>query len=317
MRPLTVALCAALAVAPTLAQSTSDIKPAAALDPNLPQDIAAAPTTLPPAAAPEPGRWLRSASAAYTFLPGGGDNTFGNNDFELSATFALPWPAASPLLLSPAFGVHLWEGPVSRQPGDPDLPARVFDASFDIGWKPRPYEWLFLDLGLTPGVYGDFTTGEAELFRLRGRSIAIVALSEQFQFVAGVSVTNRNRTMLLPVAGFLWNPDEDTKLQVVFPAPKLSRRVLTTASGTQWWGYLSGEFGGGTWAVSRADGSPDSVDYNDLRLILGAEAVTPCAGPKGRLELGYVFNREVSYYKSPTRDFEPDATVMLRAGWSF
>ncbi len=37
-----------------------------------------------------------------------------------------------------------------------------------------------------------------------------------------------------------------------------------------WW-YVGGYYGGGSWTVKRANGAKESIDINDLRLVLGLE----------------------------------------------
>lgn len=124
-------------------------------------------------------------------------------------------------------------------------------------------------------------------------------------------------TKILPAGGFVWNPDEDTKLFCVFPQPKLARRI-TAVGGTQWWAYLSGEFGGGKWSIRGDNGRLDAVDYTDWRVILGLEFLnTP--GLKGHVEAGYVFNRAVRFMgnTSDTPNYKPDSTLMVRAGLAY
>jgi hypothetical protein len=291
--------------------------------PELP-GILPAPTPLPmPADAaaekdnPEPPACgLRQIKVDYTFLPALSQNNLQINDLELSTTLALPiakeW---APLLITPGLAAHVWDGPDPAQvPGTPELPRRLYDTSLDLGWRPRLAKWLFADLGITPGLYTDFRDVNARAFQLRGRGLAIVAFSPQFQLVLGALYVNRNRTKLLPAGGFIWNPDEDTKLQVVFPQPMLARR-LATFGDAQWWGYLSGEFGGGRWVVEQADGSIVSVDYTDIRAILGLECLRT-TGVKGHVEIGYAFARRVDF-TSATPDYEPDSTLMLRVGLSY
>jgi hypothetical protein len=249
----------------------------------------------------------------YTWLPGAGENGLQINDFELSAAAAVPLREGwAPLLVTPDVAAHFWQGP--RSGAAPDLPPSLYDASVEFAWRPRLAPWLFADLAVTPGVYGDFKEWTSDTFQLRGRGLAIVAFSPQLQVVGGALYVNRNKTKILPAGGVIWNPDEDTKLNVVFPQPKLARR-LATFGDAQWWGYLAGEFGGGRWAVERADGSADSVDYTDARAILGVEWLVP-QGPAGHVEVGYVFARRVNF-TSDTPDYKPGATLMLRAGFSF
>jgi hypothetical protein len=85
---------------------------------------------------------------------------------------------------------------------------------------------------------------------------------------------------------------------------------------TEWWVYVAGELGGGSWHFQRANGQDDAYDYNDLRLILGLEWKNQSVpGLGGYFEAGYAFNREIEYASNP--GFDPDDTVMLRGGVTF
>jgi hypothetical protein len=180
-------------------------------------------------------------------------------------------PLGKPLLLKPGFGVHAWDGPARNTAvGDPGVPGTVYDLYLDVGWKPRPAEFLFLDVGITPGVYTDFPAVPREAFRLRGRALAVLATSERFQFVAGVLYVNRDATKVLPAGGFIWSPDEDTRLQVTFSQPKLARRVGVFRD-SDWWVYAAGEFGGGTWVYRTPVGAENVLNNNDYRVIVGTE----------------------------------------------
>ncbi len=283
---------------------------------------ATAPTTLPPGAdhAPEatpPEPWLRQFRFDSTWLPpAGGSRGFGINDQELSATFALPTADGwAPVLFTPGFAARQWSGPRSDAVvGHPDLPPQVYDLNLDIGWRPRLAKWLFADLGVTPGLYGDFHEINSHTFRPRGRGVAIVAFSPDVQVAAGVLYINRLHAKIMPAGGVIWRPDPDTRYELLFPQPKAAWRLVTTGF-TQWWGYVAGEFGGGAWTVERAGGRPDVVDYRDLRLLLGMEWLR-ASGYKAHLEVGYAFQRELRFI-SATPEFAPEHTVLLRAGVGF
>jgi hypothetical protein len=279
-------------------------------------DGLSAPTASVDETPPQPPRFLEQARFDYTWLPGGGRGGFGTHDFELSGTVPVVLcPGWAPLRLTPGVALHEWQGPESAPgPASADLPARAFDVSLDLGWRPHPARWLFLDLGITPGIYGDLAESNASLFRLRGRALGIVALSAEWQFVGGLLYVNRNHTKVLPAGGIIWNPNADTRCELLFPQPKISRR-LATFGGLQWWGYVSGEFGGGSWAIERARGVPDSVDYNDVRLLLGLEWIG-ARDMRGRVETGYVFDRELRFV-SPTPDLQVEDTFLLRVGLTY
>ncbi len=254
-----------------------------------------------------PHHLLQALKLDYTWLPGAGPTGLQIDEEELNATAEVPLADGwAPLRLCPGMAAHFWDGPA--------LPSSLYDAYVEIGWRPHPAEWLFTDLAVTPGVYSDFKEGRSEKLQLRGRGLAIVAFSSQLQVVAGALYVNRNKTKVLPAGGVIWNPDDDTKLNFVFPQPKLARR-LGAWHDIQWWGYLSGEFGGGRLSVEQSDGSVAFIDYSDIRVILGAEWIVP-QGVKGQLEVGFVFDRRVNF-TSDTPDFKPGSTLMLRAGFDF
>ena len=103
------------------------------------------------------------------------------------------------------------------------------------------------------------------------------------------------------MGGLLWEPNNQTRFDFYFPTPKLSQ-YLTTLGNYDFWWYVGGEFGGGSWTIKRADGRNDRVDINDVRMTLGLEFGGQALLAEGRrlgfLELGYVFAREVRYVAS-------------------
>lgn len=267
-------------------------------------------------AAPAPThRLLEEAKFDWTYLSGGVSNGLRINNLDTSATLNVPLvDGVAPLLLTPGVAVHFWDNPKAGLNGVPDLPTHLYDLNLEIGWRPELARWLFADLAITPGVYSDFKDVDSRAFQMRGRALAIIALSEQLQFAVGGLYVNRNKTKFLPAGGVIWNPNEDTRLSLVFPEPKHSLRLATVGE-VQLWGYLAGEFGGGRWSVERASGVNDSLDYSDVRISLGVETEVK-QGLKGHVELGYVFDRRVNY-TGGTPDYTPQDTVMLRAGVSY
>ena len=296
--------------APAPAQAQTD--PAAP-----PADDAAADDATTADAGPAPADPpLQHFRLDYTWLPG--ENSAHGleiDDVDGSVTLAAPLGhGLAPLLFTPGGGVHFWNAPRPAPAGAPRLANNLFDSYVEVGWRPRLAEWLFADLAVTPGVYSDFRDVGGSSFQMRGRGLAIVAFAPQFQVAAGAMYVNYNHTKLLPAGGVIWNPNDDTRLPLLFPQPKLSRRLATLADALLW-GYLKGEFGGGRWSVGRPDGSHDLMDYTDARRPrrLGAGRhrgnEQSC---RGRLRLqpqGYVRRRHY--------DYTPDATVLLRAGLAF
>jgi hypothetical protein len=279
--------------------------------PSAPSPPAPSPVASPPIeAAPEPWQLLKEIKFDATWLPGSGSDRLSIFDVELTATFNIPtiegW---APVMITPYAAAHDWMGPSAA--GSPALPSHLYDLNVEFGWRPRLAQWLFADLAITPGLYTDNKDVDDNSFRMRGRALAIVAFSEKLQIVGGVMYVNRNQIKVLPAGGVIWNPSDDLRCFLVFPQPKVSYRLATLGDG-QLWGYLAGEFGGGRWEIERANGTPDSIDYTDIRVLVGVEWASG-ARLKEHVEVGYVFARKVTF-TSDLPEYKPQDTVVLRAG---
>lgn len=250
------------------------------------------------------GTWL---------APGGGDN-FGMSELEIRSILALPIPSREyPLIITPGFGVHYIDGPVSS-----DLPPRVYDAYVQFRWMRRLGSRWGIDLAVTPGLFSDFQQSSDDAFRVTGYGAAQWTRSETQKFVFGVAYIDRQTTDLLPICGIIWTPHDGVRFDLVFPHPRIGRRIYLPGhygEDVQHWIYMAAELGGGTWAVRRTAGFDDQVDYSDYRIFFGIERKAP-GRLDSRFEIGYVFNREVRY-ESATPRIEPDGTVMVRGGLTY
>jgi hypothetical protein len=288
-------------------------RPASFFDPNI---EATAPDALslepdPPAGPkPPPGAkpgMLQEVSLITTWLSGKEPVDLDVVDIDFKISLGLPCPTVeTPMVLTPGLGMHFLEGPDS-----PDLPARVYDSFLDIRWILPLNEQFMFDLAVTPGWYSDWEQSGSEGLRIGARAIGIYTASPEARFVLGGAFLDREDVDFLPIAGLIWTPHDDLKLDLLFPLPKLSWRVSVDGSLEKWW-YISGELGGGSWAIRRASGFDDVVNYTDLRVMLGQEIRS-----KGYLsawfEVGYVFNRELDY-NSGGPGFEPENTALVRGG---
>lgn len=262
------------------------------------------------------------------WLAGGGDDGFGFSGMQLRTILALPVPSRDyPLIITPGFAVHYLDGPAgwgtdrapTRSVGRRwSLPPRVYDAYVQFRWMRRLGPRLGIDLAVTPGVYSDFHQGSDDQLRITGHGAAAWTATPALKIVLGAAYVDRMKTDVLPVCGLIWTPHDDLKFDLVFPHPRVGRRIYTFGAWSdevQDWLYLAGEFGGGIWAIERTGGTPDEVDYTDFRLILGIERKV-IGGLDARLEVGYVFGREIRC-ASASPDFEPADTVMLRGGLTY
>lgn len=230
--------------------------------------------------------------------------------FSIGGPAAIVFDEPNQVGSSLGLGVHFLDGP-SRT----DLPPRLFDLSVAIGWRDEiDRRWAY-EVVVVPGVYADFEGSARDGVRILGHGIVWFQQSDETLWGLGVVSLDRETISVLPVVGAVHQPNDDTRLELVFPRPKLARRI-TSSEELGGWVYVGGEYGGGSWAIERARGSDDVLTINDLRLLLGIEWLGPDAPLGSYFEVGYVFNREVRY-RSGRGNYDPGDAIMLRMGSRF
>ena len=268
-------------------------------------------------------RFLQEVRLDYVYIPGKASNELGINSIDLSSTFAIPffYNTQTPLLVTPGFTMHLWNGPDTLPGAAGYLPPRTYDAYLDAAWNPQLSPVLGAELGVRAGVYSDFEKVVDQSVRFQGHGLAVLSLSPAFQVKAGVVYLDRVHIKLLPAGGIVWTPNPDVRFEILFPNPRIARRLWTYGN-TDWWIYARGEYGGGSWTVKQEITTPittsyvDQVDYNDIRIGLGLEFDTPRAW-KGLFEAGVTFERELIFRSGNVNTFRPDPTVYLRAAVAY
>lgn len=268
-------------------------------------------------------RLIQEVRVDYVFMPGKAKEEFGINDVDLSVTAAIPflYNPDTPLLVTPGFAVHYWSGPKGLFINVPPvqqihLPPRVYDAYLDAAWNPQVTSWLGGELAFRVGIYSDFHKVTSDALRYTGTGLAVLSFTPSIQVKAGVTYLDRNRVKILPAGGIIWTPNDDIRFEILFPNPKIARR-LTTYGNTEWWGYARGEYGGGAWLISIPSPAGDdlrSLDYNDMRFSLGLE-FTCLNGFTGLFESGIAFEREL-YHNSRYR-VNLNSTVFVRGGLAY
>jgi hypothetical protein len=255
----------------------------------------------------------------YTFLGAGGTRGLGMNDIHLQLIFAAPCPRRdTPLVITPGIAVHYLEPPA----GVP-LPPRLAEYYMQCRWMAQVNPKLGLDLAVTPGMFSDFKSdNDDQAFRLTGHAAGAWTCNDSLKLVLGAAYLDRPDIDVIPVGGLVWTPSEDWKFDLVFPHPRISRRLLScqadimsNAKPTEDWLYLAGEFLGDAWAIERPGGNNELVVLSDYRLVLGVERKV-VGGLSSRVEVGYVFGRRIRF-TGATPDFDPTDTVMVRGGISY
>ena len=252
--------------------------------------------------------WIRvkSTSLMGTWLPGSGDD-FGLTDF--SARVSLKSPRIPFLSLTPNYQVTFLNGPDQT-----DVPGTLHRASLTfMGFLPISKKWVGQAI-VTPGIATDYDNMSSQAFRTTGMAFLIYMPSPQLQWMFGVIYLDREDVSLLPAAGLTWNPDERTRLELIFPRPRIMKKIYDYGDRSQWY-YLAAEFGGGSWAVERTSGANDVVTLRDYRLLAGMEYKMP-EDRSWYWEVGLVLGREIEYV-SGIGDYRQDPTVILRTGITF
>jgi hypothetical protein len=276
--------------------------------------LAAAAPVRPPAGGPGGRQGIfQRLSLTGTWLPSLSRNDLGIGHLGLDVTLGFPMPTRkSPLLITPAFAVRYLDGPST-----PDMPDRVYDASVQFRFLRRLTDQWAMDLAVRPGVHGDFQSDDNDALRIIGRGLAIYDWTSTTKLIFGVAHLARTDIRVLPVGGLILSPNDDWRWELVAPNPRIARRLVSAEGRTrrELWAYVAGEYGGGVWSITRADGAHDTATVNDYRIALGLEQRSP--GGLGRhVEVGYVFGREIEF-ASRTPDTRLNDTLMLRAGASF
>lgn len=247
-----------------------------------------------------------------TWLAGGETNkSFGQADLETKIILAMPCPTRdSPLVITPGFAVHNLDGPMHV-----DLPPNLFEVYTQFRWLSQVTPEWGLDFALSPGVFSDFKQSYNDAFRLTGHGAAAWTYNDKTKFVIGAAYLDRPDVNVIPIGGVIWTPYEDTKFDLIFPHPKISKRIHrwdTPDKNKETWGYMAYEFAGDAWAMSHSNGRSDMVVLSDNRLIFGLERKT-YGGLTASFEVGYVFGRRIRFNSHP-HNFYPEDTVLLRCG---
>jgi hypothetical protein len=250
-------------------------------------------------------------TSRVTYIPSNdGDPSLGITSLETWVVLGLPCPTReNPLLITPGFGAHLLDSS-----GLPDVPDTLYDAYVQFRWLGKLNGCWGYDLVVTPGYYSDFEDVDGDAFRPTGRAIVSYEWSPTIQLLFGAVYLNREDLQVLPAAGAIYQPSDDVRWEFVMPRPRYARRISQTCDCEKWW-YVVGEFGGGSWQVTRDSGAQDVLTLNDYRCMLGYE--TKLNGGAGYLfEVGYVFGRELEYSSAPIV-YDLDSSFVARAAITF
>lgn len=224
----------------------------------------------------------------------GSDDRFGM--FSLKSDHYQP-PGAKQGL---GFGLefHFLNGPVRT-----DMPPRLYD--FSVAYQHREQLGpVAFDVAASVMASSDFEGSSREGIRFPAHAVGFLMFQPAWQLVFGVDYLDRGDVKILPVVGVILLPHDGIRLEAVFPRPRV---VFQLPKQRQF--YISGELGGGSWAVERTTMEDDLATYRDLRVCFGLAAVGEGNRYSG-IEIGYLFGRRLEY-TSGEGDYEPADAAMI------
>lgn len=236
---------------------------------------------------------------------------FGVSDIDAKASLVFPvFVKGSPLRLAMGAGTTMISAPAGL-----DVPSQLYNFTAELRWFiPLKPSWG-IDLGAGGGVFSDLSGNAGQGFRVTGRAILVKDLNPHWKLSGGILILGRKNLPAMPIAGAIYTPSDDVRVELLIPRARYMRRVRLNGN-REHWAYAGVEvFGGNTWAVTQSNGAEDTFIYQDNRLIAGYEVKVP-GGLAGRIEAGYVFMRHVKFSNAPTT-LDPGGTVMVRAGVSY
>jgi hypothetical protein len=260
-------------------------------------------------------RFVQRVSGTATLIADGSEGGVDVTEYSTSASFIASDPqssSATTITVTPAFSVVRLTGPEELA-----LPGELYRTGATLGWTRRANDQVSYRVGLSPSVASDFATSD-HAFRMMGHALFAYQWSPSVQYLVGAAYLARNDIGLLPMAGILWTPRDDLRVELTAPRPRIARQIhagTTDGVVSNDWMYVAGELGGGTWGVERTPSITDELTVRDFRLVFGYESNVP-QRVNVRAEMGYVFGRKFEY-ASDGYEYEPAQSLLMRAGFSF
>jgi hypothetical protein len=259
--------------------------------------------------------FFQKAKFQTAYIPQFDEDSLGWTDLRTEVVTALPFfTRENPIIITPSYELHFLDAPAGIE-----LPPRLHDLVMDFHtFRVFDNKWI-VDVAVAPGFYTDDHSFDSdEALRVNGRALGIYAPTLDVKWVLGVTYVDGGWAKVVPVAGVIYEPTDDVKYELVFPRPRVAWRLVNSPvpGRDEYWFYVLGEFANAAWAFEQNDGDPDVLAYRDWRAIIGLEHKV-IGGISSRIELGYVFNRDIKVASISGDDISLDSSLLLRAGISY
>jgi hypothetical protein len=245
-------------------------------------------------------------------------DNIGWTDLHADVVTALPFfTRENPIIITPSYEAHFLDRPIP--PIGSLLPPRLNDIAIDFHvFRVLGNHWI-ADFAVTPGLFADDNSFDSsDAFRVNGRAVGVYAPTIDLKYALGVTYVDGGWSKIVPIAGVIYTPNDDVEYTLVFPTPKIAWRLPWSPipKRDERWLYVAIEYGNSAWAFQQPNGTPDVLDSRDYRLILGVERKM-VGGFSHRLELGYVFNRDIKIASVGPDDISMDNSLIVRAGVTY
>jgi hypothetical protein len=259
--------------------------------------------------------FFQKAKFQAAWIPQFDEDSLGWTDLRTDVVTALPFfTRENPIIITPSYTLHFLESPQGL-----DLPSRLHDAVIDFhAFRVFDNKWI-ADVAVTPGLFADdHSFDSSDALRVNGRAVGVYAPDLHWKWLLGVTYVNGGWAKVVPIVGFVYEPTDDVIYEAVFPAPRVAWRLPSSPvpGRDEYWFYILGEFANAAWAFEQVDGDPDVLAYRDFRAIIGLERKI-VGGVSSRIEVGYVFNRDIKVASISGDDISLDNSMLLRAGISY
>jgi hypothetical protein len=259
--------------------------------------------------------FFQKARFTVTEVPQFDYTNLGWTDLRTEIVTALPFfTRENPIIITPSYELHILDRPLGF-----DLPPRLNDAAIDFHiFRVFDNHWI-ADFAVTPGLFADdHSFDSSDALRVNGRAVGVYAPTIDLKYVLGVTYVDGGWSKVVPVAGVIYKPNDDVEYQIIFPTPRVAWRLpwSPVPGRDERWMYVAVEYANSAWAIEQTNGTPDVLSYRDYRIILGVERKI-CGGISHRLDVGYVFNRDMKIASVGGEDISMDDSLLVRAGISY
>ena len=269
---------------------------------------------------PQAYRYGWTARYDLAYMPNTNTNNpnvgkFGIFAVDIEKEWVAPLPGNWTFSMAPQIGYRGWSGPYGQTPGvgPVSLPGSVYSVGLGLKLDTPVVNGFSAELGFDPHLGTDFNhSPNRRAVMLDAYGVAFIRTSPQFMWALGAAYWERADRMIIPYAGFVWNPSDYVEFRIVLPKPRVSV-FLGTPWGVPTWLYAQGEYHVEAYQIAIA-GSESQIQLADYRATAGLKF--DAGWFSTYVEAGYIFNRDVKFH-GVGQNFHINDGYIARVGWRY